>query len=477
MRELLERCPVGGLILFNGRWPEAAETLQRLQQQSEHGLLVGADIERGAGQQVHGLTMFPHARAFDELGEQATASVAAAAAVTARETLAAGIHATYAPVADVNTNPKNPIIATRAYADTPARASELITAYIHSAEAAGMLTTAKHFPGHGDTQQDSHDALPVLDRPAAELRQQELPSFQAAIDAGVSMIMSAHVAYPSLDPSGRPATLSKTILDTMLRKELGFQGVVCSDSLLMAGVQQHYANEADMAVAAIDAGVDLLLDVADPELVVEGIAKAVEQGKLSEQRFEQAFDRVWRLKAKAMHNATAAAGLTEALSTEAQALATEIAHQAIYRSEAAEPIEKTKPTTAVLLKPFNLPTDPDEQPLANALRQQLDDVIYFEFGPEPTDADIESVLGSLEEDRHLLLTLIVKPAAWHAFGLTPAQEKLVDALLKKQPSDATTVASLGVKTILDAYPQITSRYCTFSDVAVSQEALAGLLVG
>src|SRR3954467_15592643 len=187
VRRLLDDCPLGGLLLFNGG-PDAAKSLERLQSNSAVPLLVGSDIERGVGQQVPGYTLFPHAMAFDRLGADAMAGVSEFARATAREAREVGIHITFAPVADVSTNPRNPLINTRAFSDDVSRATELTRAFVVSAEAAGLRTAAKHFPGHGDTEKDSHDSLPTIDPPRRALEARELLPFRAAIDAGCSLM-------------------------------------------------------------------------------------------------------------------------------------------------------------------------------------------------------------------------------------------------------------------------------------------------
>src|SRR4051794_14408525 len=158
---LLKECPIGGLLLFNGG-VDAKKSLVRLQAASSIPMLVGSDIERGVGQQVRGCTVFPHAAAFDMLGAAAESAVAEYARVLASESRDVGIHITFAPVADVNSNPRNPIINTRAFNEDTERAAALTRAYVVAAETAGLCTTAKHFPGHGDTEGDSHDSLPSL---------------------------------------------------------------------------------------------------------------------------------------------------------------------------------------------------------------------------------------------------------------------------------------------------------------------------
>ena len=367
---LLEHCPVGGLLLFNGG-PRARESLDRLQKLSTMPLLVASDIERGVGQQVRGYNLFPHAMAFDQLGSDAAQVVAEFATVLAGEARSAGIHISFGPVADVNTNPKNPIIATRAFSERAERATELAVAYVVAAEAAGLRTTAKHFPGHGDTHQDSHDSLPSVPRSLDQLAACELMPFQSAIEAGCSLVMTAHVAYPAIDPSGNPATLSRPILEGVLRQRLGFRGVTCSDSLLMAGVRDRFANEEEMTLAALSAGVDLLLDINEPARVVEFLCECVERGTLAQQRVDEAFERVWVLK---KHVFSQRSDDTPSRGNEsdesATALAQWVARGAIkLRGSGAAPrFSPDRPLVAILLKPFETPIDPPEQPLAAALR-------------------------------------------------------------------------------------------------------------
>jgi beta-N-acetylhexosaminidase len=293
IHRLLERYPFAGLILFNGAWPQTRQTLLDLQRAAARPLLVMTDMERGLGQQVRGATLFPHALAFERLGEEA---VEAFARVAAREALACGVHVAFAPVVDVSRNPRNPIISTRAFGTNAETASRLGAAFVRGARAEGLLTTAKHFPGHGNTEEDSHATLPTVRDSREEMDQEDLPPFRAAFAAGADLVMTAHVAYPALDPSGRPATLSRPILTGLLRDELGFEGVVISDSLQMAGIQASDRTEAQVAAEQILAGVDLLLDPQNPETLIEGLAQAMASGDLPEDRVQEALGRADRLR-------------------------------------------------------------------------------------------------------------------------------------------------------------------------------------
>ncbi|MBT8399553.1 MAG: beta-glucosidase, partial [Rhodothermia bacterium] len=239
--EIIERCPIGGLLLFNGRFRETGKALQRLQKISRFPLVVAADLERGAGQQLKGATIFPHAMALSAQAELAVTDAYDMGRITAREALSEGVHYILGPVADLNRNPKNPIIGTRAFGRDPQRVATLVRAYVEGCRAEGCVVAPKHFPGHGNTDADSHSDVPVIGGSREEFDEIDLVPFREAIAAGCETVMTAHAAYPGLDPSGRVATRSAVILNDLLRNTLGFGGAVVSDSLLMDGVRRSYA--------------------------------------------------------------------------------------------------------------------------------------------------------------------------------------------------------------------------------------------
>ncbi|MEM9666692.1 MAG: glycoside hydrolase family 3 N-terminal domain-containing protein [Bacteroidota bacterium] len=482
VEDLLARCPVGGLVLFNGDTVHTPAVLDRLQAASRYPLLVASDLERGAGQQLRGATVFPHARAFGALGEAAEAHTAAAAEAMAREARALGIHVLFAPVADVNRDPRNPIIATRAFSEQTDQAAALVQAFVQGAQAAGVYATAKHFPGHGNTAADSHAELPVVQDDRATLAAHDLVPFQAAIAAGVELVMTAHVAFPALDPAGlgRPATASAPILQPLLRTELGFEGVVVTDSLLMGAIRTRYEDAGAQAVALVQAGVDVLLDVAEPEAAVAGLVRAVEAGTLAAATIEAAAQRVWRLKTRwrARHGPAAFRSDAARLDTQRashQALAQQVAQAAVTITEPMRGAWSLTPAQAaadglavVLLKPHQSRLDPPEEPLGAAVRSVYPSAHYHQVGPDASEADLRRLLGDLEGVGHVVVAAVVKPAAWHAFGLTAAQEAFMRAAAAQQP---VRLALLGSPHGLDPVPGIVAQACTYSDVPVSQEAL------
>lgn len=291
---------VGGVILLGGSAAEIALRSQQLQEWAAIPLLLAADIEEGVGQRFAGATWFPPPMALAALAETdpGTAEDYAAdiGAATAQEALAIGLNWVLAPVVDVNNNPQNPVINVRAFGETPERVSQLATAFIRGAQRHPVLTTAKHFPGHGDTATDSHLDLPVLAHTEERLRQIELPSFAAAIAAGVDGIMSAHLKIPVWD-ARYPATLSQRILTGELRQRLGFEGLIVTDALVMGAIANQYGTE-EAAVLAVEAGADILLMPLDPSAAIAAVCEAVEAGRISPERIRASVGRIWQAKYK-----------------------------------------------------------------------------------------------------------------------------------------------------------------------------------
>jgi beta-glucosidase-like glycosyl hydrolase len=488
--ELLGRLPFAGLILFNGRWPETRETLAGLQARSEAGLLVMTDMERGLGQQVAGATVFPHLMAFGRLdrrrgSEAAADAVREFAAAGAREALACGVHVALAPVADVNRNPRNPIISTRAFGDDPALVARLTAAYVEGARAEGLLTTAKHFPGHGGTHQDSHAELPLVTDDRETWETHDRPPFDAAIAAGADLMMTAHLAYPALDHLGLPATRSRTILTDLLRGEMGFDGCVVTDSLHMAGIEDDARSEAEVAVEVVAAGADLILDARDPVAVAEGLARAVESGELPESRLDEALGRVEALRERLRGRLGADVFRRPPLEP---ATVGDVAHGDLAQRVAREAAEllagrppdlahgRGKGTLVVLVKPAPRPGEPEELPLGQAVRSLLPGAAYCELEPaaEDDDGPFEAVVARAREAERLVVAMIVRPAAWRAFGLAARERRLVDRLIEMRP---TVLAALGSPRGLEGHRGAEAEVCLYSDVPASQRALVDLLVG
>ena len=297
---------IGGVIMSVGSPTEVAAKLNDLQEHSEFPLLVAADLETGAGFRMRGAiqmpgtielggaTDFPSLMAVGATGDARLAYEMGR--VTAVEARAVGIHVPFAPVLDVNNNPDNPIINVRSFGEDPAQVSALGVAFVRGIQENGGIATGKHFPGHGDTEVDSHMALPLITHDRARMDSIELRPFQAAIDAGMGAVMTAHISVPGLANGDRaPSTLNAAILTKLLREDMSFDGLVFTDAMDMSAIaRQHSAEEA--AVLAVEAGADVLLMPPSPARAVDGITAAVESGRISETRIDESVRRLLETK-------------------------------------------------------------------------------------------------------------------------------------------------------------------------------------
>jgi beta-N-acetylhexosaminidase len=276
----------------------AASLINRLQTLSKVPLLNTADFETGVGFRISGATSFPRQMAMGAIaGADGERLVREEARITAIEAGALGVQVNFAPVADVNNNPRNPVINIRSYGEDPARVAALVAAYVGGAKSGGMIATVKHFPGHGDTDVDSHLGLPVVSYDRRRLQDVEFVPFRRGIDEGVEAVMAAHIELPSLDPAPQtPATFSRPILHDLLRQDLGFAGLVYTDSMSMDAVAK-MVSPGEGAVRALAAGADQVLHSPDPIAAFNGIRQALATGRLSQPQIDGSVRRVLRAKA------------------------------------------------------------------------------------------------------------------------------------------------------------------------------------
>lgn len=296
---------VGGFIIanrikngnvVNAQPYEMASFVNRMQKMAKTPLLVAADFERGASMRVAGTPKFPTMMAYGAAHD--LTEVRRLGAATAAEARTLGVTWVFAPVADVNNNPDNPIINTRSFGEDPKAVADAVAAFIdgaHSDPANRILVTAKHFPGHGDTAEDSHLQLARLDQPKDRIEAIELLPFREAIAHHVDAVMTAHMAVPAFEPEQKPATVSKNILTGLLRVELAFSGIIVTDAMDMQGVSALYSH-GDAAVRAIEAGADVLLMPADPQACITAIEAAVKSGRLTRRRIDESVARALAAK-------------------------------------------------------------------------------------------------------------------------------------------------------------------------------------
>ena len=302
---LVRELRVGGMIVLNRVREGAVERadpyqmaafLNRMQRLARLPLIVAGDFERGASMRMTSTVPFPHAMAYAAAGD--LEGVRRLGLATAREARAMGVHWVFAPDADVNNNPDNPIINIRSFGEDPQQVARLVRAFIEGARSDPsnqVLVTVKHFPGHGDTATDSHIGLGVVEASRERLDQVELVPFRAAIEAGVDAIMTAHLAVPALEPERIPATVSRRIMTGLLREELGYQGILTTDAMDMQGLAQMFP-PGEAAVRALEAGNDLLLIPQDPRAAVRGVLEALRIGRLSRERIDRSVMKVLEAK-------------------------------------------------------------------------------------------------------------------------------------------------------------------------------------
>ena len=303
--DVIEEEGVGGVIMSVGAPTDVAVKLNDLQRHSKYPLLVGADLETGAGFRfwgaVHvptnialgGATIFPSLMAFGATGDPGFAYKLGR--ITALEARAMGVHLPFAPVLDVNSNPDNPIINIRSFGEDPEAVAAMGVSFVRGLQDNGLVATGKHFPGHGDTEVDSHLALPIIRAALARLDSVELLPFQAAIDAGMRGMMSAHIAVPELGGGFLPSTLTGRVLDDLLRSDMGFDGIVFTDAMDMSAVNRLYPR-GEASVMAVLAGADVILMPPDVKQAIDAILEAVRDGRIPESRIDRSVMRLLRLK-------------------------------------------------------------------------------------------------------------------------------------------------------------------------------------
>jgi len=309
---------VGGIILFRGPVYESVVLVNRMQELAKYPLLISSDLEAGSGMRFDDTVNFPWNMAIAATGNPDYAR--RAGELTGREARAMGIQQIYAPVSDVNNNAANPVINVRSYGEDPIDVGRFVAAFVAGAQHAGVIATAKHFPGHGDTATDSHRGLPEIDVTRERLNSVELVPFRAAVNAGVGAVMDGHIGLPLIDPTAimplpsnvklkpietqdgeivvqkgtMPTTLSP-VMNGILRKDLHFDGLIVTDAMSMSGLTLYFTQE-EASVRAIEAGADLLLKPADPDASLRGVRAAVKTGRLSEQRIEESTRKVLAAK-------------------------------------------------------------------------------------------------------------------------------------------------------------------------------------
>lgn len=491
---------VDGPLLLRSEPYEAAELLNSLQRESKLPLLFAADFERGVSMRLMGATVFPHAMAFGGDGKSEDAETFGR--VTGEEARAVGIHWNFFPDADVNSNPANPIINTRSFGEDPTQVGDLAAAYIKGAHEAGMLATAKHFPGHGDTATDSHLGVASVTVDRARLNTVELPPFEHAIRAGVDAVMVAHVTVPALDPDpNHVATISSTVVSDLLQKQLGFSGIVVTDALDMAGLTHLFINDIGRAaIEAFKAGSDLLLIPADLPASYNAMVQAVRSGEISQERLDRSVLKL--LKAKASLNLNEARLVNiDALSTMVGkpanlAFGQQVADQAVtlvrdngkvlplkHQGTTGSKlpymaIEETHNRIVAVLFSDDVRTD-SGRAFSRELRARVPDARIMYVDSRIATGMGDDVLKAVDQAEAVIAAVYSVPVpgkAGNALTTSDQSATLLQQLLDRAAAK-TTVVAMGNPYLATGFPEIETYLCTFSNATVSETAAVKALFG
>jgi beta-N-acetylhexosaminidase len=484
VRAILARQHVGGIVLFRAKNMGTLEELRGLtaalqRAAAETGqppLLIAADQEGGQLMAIGQATPFPGNMALGAARSEKLATRVGRA--IGRELAAAGVNVDFAPVCDVNNNPKNPVVGTRSFGEDPKLVGKLAAAMVRGLQSAGVAATAKHFPGHGDTATDSHHSMAVLPHDLRRVRRVELPPFQAAIGAGARLVMTAHVAFPALNGGAAvPATVSRALLDGLLRRKLGFDGIVVTDAMDMNALEQGPGYIAD-AMAAVSAGADLLLfnhDLARVEAAWATIVQAARRGLISADGIHASARRVLGLKK--WLGKREQPPLDVVCSAEHRALAREVAEKSltlVRDSGQLLPLRLRPDARIAVVTPCPQDLTPADTSsylkaeLAQAVRRHHEKVDAFSIPMNPRDEEVRALSDTVAGyDLAIAGTINASEA--------PGQAALINGLLKR--GKPVIAVAMRLPYDLAAFPAVPAFVCTYSILAPAMEAVADALWG
>jgi beta-N-acetylhexosaminidase len=479
MRGWVDSLGVGGLVVSIGSPLDVAMRINRLQLRSPLPLLIAADLESGAGRRLLGATPFPPNMGVAAAGSEQDAYDVGR--ISALEGRAVGIHLAFAPVADVNSNPANPIINTRSFGEDPYQVGRLVAASVRGLQENGMLATAKHFPGHGDTETDSHLALPLVTAPWSRLDSMELVPFRAAIEAGASFVMSAHLAIPAVTGDRRPATLDAQVLTGVLRDSLHFRGAVVTDALDMGGIVNTYGT-GEAAVQAVLAGADLLLQPADPKVTVDALMDAVESGRITFERLDHSVRRLIMLKLRLglFSSRTVPLEKVPEVVGSARFLATarDIAQRSITlvadRGGVVDSLRaRPRPVAVVTFGEDNAGS------VGNDLIKELRSAGYrptpFRLWPASGPASLDSARAVIQRNAYTIFAVSVVASAWKGtVGLPKPIARLIDVTSRRR---RTVLLSLGSPYVGMQIPHLRAYLLGWGTNGLSEWAAARALTG
>jgi beta-N-acetylhexosaminidase len=485
----ITRDGIGGVSMSLGTPVEVAAKVNAFQRLAKVPLLVSSDLEPALGRleggvfshylmDAGGATVFPSAMGIAATGRDE--DVRDAAYIIGREARAVGIHINFAPTVDVNNNPANPVINTRSFGEDPTRVARLSALFVRGSMDAGTIATAKHFPGHGDTEVDSHVGLPIVGANWARLKAVELVPFKAAIDAGASMVMSAHIALPAVEgDSSTPATLAPRIMTGLLRDTLGFRGVTITDAMSMEGVGKGYG-VAESSVLAVKAGADILLKPTDPTKALDAVVAAVERGEISRERIDASVRRVLELKARsgvAFHPIVSLDTLREVVGAPAhRAKAAEIAQRAVTLLKDRDALVPLSPGRTLVIQ-YMPETELRAGRVFGAVWRGADtSVRVVKISPATTQPQLDALAPSIRRSERVVLAAYVRRIEGEGRPAIPAAIATWMASLPAMNA-RTALVALGNPYLIRQVPTVGTYLVTYSVGDASERAAALALLG
>jgi beta-N-acetylhexosaminidase len=483
---------VGGVSLSLGSPIEVAAKVNAMQRAARVPLMVAADLEPNLGRleggvfdhylmDAGGATVFPNAMAIGATGRVDDAYLVGRA--MAEEGKASGINVNFAPVVDVNNNPSNPVINTRSFGEDPRRVAELSAAWVRGTQDAGVAATIKHFPGHGDTDVDSHVGLPLVSATMARLDTVELVPFHAGIDAGAALTMTAHIALPAVQgDSTTPATLAPRIITGLLRDSLHFDGLAITDAMTMGGIGKGYTTE-ESSVLAVKAGADVLLKPGDPTAAVNAVLAAVERGEISRARIDSSVRRVLEVKARtgvAFQPMVSLEHLREVVHSPVHvALAADIARRSLTLLRDRDQLVPVTPDSAhgrTMLVQYMPPSELRAgRVFTSRLRSALRGVRVFEVSPATDSTTLASIAAAVRgADRVIVATYVRRIEGEGRFAIPAPIAAFIDSL---GAHERTMVVSFGNPYLIRQFPSVGSYLVTYGVADVLESAAADALLG
>ncbi len=505
--------PVDGPFLLRNQPYETAMLINQLQRDSDVPLITAADFERGLSMRMFGASVFPHAMAFGASGRLDLTEQFGK--ITAEEARALGIHWNFFPVADVNSNPANPIINTRSFGEDPVQVSDFVNAYIKGAHEGGMLATAKHFPGHGDTGTDSHLELASVSGDEGHLEKVELLPFKRAIEGGVDSVMVAHVVVPAIEPDPTlVATTSRRVTTDLLKEKLGFRGIVITDGLEMNGLMRLYAKDPNPSgaacVAALKAGNDVLLIPPDLDSGYRGVLEAVRSGEIPKKQIDESVLKILKAKASLGLNRARLVDIDkigyEVGRPENIAVGQKVADAAVTlvrESTPVLPLQRTNVGTHGYVNPYTVVERISNRVVAvlfvedmrtdagrafeRNLRARIPDAKVMYVDTHLAGALSDSVISATQQAEKVIAAVYVAPipgkVVTNASGemrntvsLTDDSGKLLHRILEAG-APKTIVIAMGNPYFGADFPEIQNYLCTFSNSTVSELSAVKALFG